>query len=345
VDRLQEPVVEVKDREFLVLPSRSRGTTLAYTETAMARRGHIALILFATSTGCGDTSGGKPDSAVTPGEAWVELGTGAVDFEEVPAEGDFVLVAGPQGGHHFVVSARMHGMQPGDPMAPGTMQNPSTRFSVWNEEGQQIDVQPPPYRLGYEEVGGGVFTLPGGHIIQVEEEFVPSLYGARVRIRVELEDQTGARVSDERWVVAIDDGGPDPRFDGGPPVASVEIGTGEDGFTPIVAESDLVLHTGPQGGHHFFLHARMEGLSPDNPTTRFSVWSEGDQELDISAPFQLSYEDAGGGNHELPYGIAVQVDEDQVPAIVGARVRVAIELTDIVGIKVTDERWVNAVGE
>src|SRR6185503_14258842 len=199
--------------------------------------------------------------------------------EELTAEGDITLVSGPQGGHHFIVTARMHGMQPGDPSMPGTVQNPSTRFSVWNEAGDQIDVDPPPYRLGYQPVGDDLYALPGGHIIQVREEEVPAVGDARVKIRVELEDQTGAKVSDERWVIARPDGGYVPP-DAGPPSALVEIGTGPDdgdSFEPIAAESDLPVHAGFQGGHHFFLHARIQGLSPTKPQTRFSVWNESGQ--------------------------------------------------------------------
>lgn len=303
----------------------------------------IALILLAACGACGGGGGGKPDSNVAPGDAWVELGTGAVDFEALEPEGDITLVSGPQGGHHFVVSARMHGLQPGDPSMPGTTQNPSTRFSVWSEAGDQLDVDPPPYRLGYQPVGDDVYALPGGHIIQVREEEVPAVAGARVKIRVELEDATGTRVTDERWLTAVPDGGPGP--DAGPPAASVEIGTGQGGFEPLAAESDLVLHAGFQGGHHFFLHARMDGLAPDNLSTRFSVWNESGQEVDVSTGFLSSYEDVGGGVYALPQGAAVQVDEGEVDAIVGARVRVAVELTDSGGLQVSDERWVHAVAE
>ncbi len=303
----------------------------------------IALISLASIPGCGDGGGGKPDSAVAPGDAWVELGTGAIEFEELTPEQDITLVSGPQGGHHFIVTARMHGMQPGDPTMPGTVQNPSTRFSVWNEDGEQIDVDPPPYRLGYQSAGTDVYVLPGGHIIQVREDAVPALADARVKIRVELEDQSGAQVSDERWLVARPDGG--FRADAGPPSATAEIGTGPDTFEPIAAESDLVLHAGPQGGHHFFLHARMEGLDPADLTTRFSVWNEGGTEVDISSAFQTSYDDAGGGSYVLPNGIAVQVAENQVDAIVGARVRVRVELTDVSSNVAGDERWVTAVAE
>ncbi len=320
------------------------GTPLAYTAASMRQNGLIALILLATFAGCGGGGGGKPDSGVTPPGAWVELGTGATDFEELAAEGDITLVSGPQGGHHFVVSARMHGLQPGDPSMPGTEQNPSTRFSVWNEAGEQIDVDPPPYRLGYEAVGDDVYALPGGHIIQVLEENVPAIRNARVKIRVELEDASGARVTDERWVVAVPDGGLDPGADAGP-TASVEIGTGQGDFEPIAAESDLVLHQGPQGGHHFFLHARMQGLSPADPTTRFSVWNESGDEVDIVGPFQVTYEDSGDGTYVLPNGIAVQVDEDQVGAITGARVRVKVDLTDVESTQASDDRWVHAVAE
>jgi len=309
----------------------------------------IALISFATSGACGGGDGEKPDSSVAPPGAWVELGTGATDFEELEPEGDITLVTGPQGGHHFVVSARMHGLEPGDPAMPGTVQNPSTRFTVWNEAGAQIDVDPPPYRLGYEAVGDEVYALPGGHIIQVREEEVPSVRNARVRIRVELEDSAGARVTDERWVTAVPDGGPDPGPDAGsPPVAAVEIGTGPDDgddFVPIAAESDLVVNSGVQGGHHFFLHARIQNLSPVDPTTRFSVWNESGAQVDVSGPFQLSYEDTGDGYYTLPVKVQVQVDEAEVDAgrIIGARVRVKVDVTDEASNQASDERWVHAV--
>ena len=303
----------------------------------------IALISLATTPGCGAGDGGKPDSSVAPGDAWVELGTGAIEFEELTPEGDITLVSGPQGGHHFIVTARMHGMQPGDPTMPGTVQNPSTRFSVWTEAGEQIDVDPPPYRLGYQAVGDDVYALPGGHIIQVREDAVPGLDSARVKICVELEDQSGARVTDERWLIARPDGG--FRADAGPPASSAEIGTGQDTFEPIAAEADLVLHAGPQGGHHFFLHARMDGLVPADLTTRFSVWNESGTEVDVSSAFQVTYDDAGGGTYQLPNGIATQVAENQVDDIVGARVRVRVELTDVSSNVASDERWVHAVAE
>lgn len=345
MDRLQKLAGEVKDREFLALPFCSAGMDLAYTAADMVRHPLTALILFATSAGCGGGDGGKPDSAVTPADAWVELGTGTTGFQEVDPESQQVLVAGPQGGHHFILSARMHGLEPGDPTNPGTVYNPATRFSVWSESGDQLDIDPPAYHLGYEEVEDGVYALPGGHIIQVREEEVAALYGGRVKLRVEIEDTNGAKVSDERWVTPMEDtsipNGDAGVPDGGPPAALVEIGTGETGFEALAAEGDIVLNAGPQGGHHFFLHARMQGLVPTGPTTRFRVFDEGGTRVDFSGNIQLDYEDAGGGLYALPYGQVVQVNDGVV--VVGSRVRVFVELTDTDGIQVTDQRWVTAV--
>ncbi len=343
-------MVEVKEQEFLVFKALPPGTSLAYSPASMVRRQFIALILLATSACGGGGSGGKPDSAVTPAGAWVELGTGTDSFEAIAAEGDMLLVAGPQGGHHFIVNAKMHGLQPGDPTMPGTMQNPATRFTVWNESGEQLDVDPPPYHLGYEEVSDGVYALLGGHIIQVREDEVTPLYGARVKLRVEIEDINGARVADERWVVPFEDtSGPDGDAgvpDAGPPAASVEIGTAVDAggspFETLAAEGDIVLNDGLQGGHHFYLHSRIQGLVPNGPTTRFRVYDEGGTRVDFMGPLQIDYEAAGGDVYELPNALQVQLDV-VTPGAYGDRFRVSVEVTDTDGIQVSDQRWVRAI--
>lgn len=325
--------------------STPTGTGLAYTRRIMWRLGVIALILLGTLTlACGG-GGGKPDSGVAPGDAWVELGTGTTSFEPVAADSDLTLVAGPQGGHHFIVTARIRGLQPGDPAMPGTIYNPSTRFTVWSEDGEQLDIDPPAYRLGYEQADDGMFVLPSGHIIQVREEEVAALYGGRVKLRVEVEDSTGASASDERWVRPMEDtsvpNGDAGVPDAGPPAAWVEIGTSDDSagspFEPLADEGDIVRHDGIQGGNHFYLHARMMGLLPESPNTRLRVYNEGGNQIGIGGNVNLSYEDAGAGTWALPYGQLIQLSP--VPAI-GARVRVTVELTDTDGLQVTDERWV-----
>ena len=145
--------------------------------------------------------GGSQDA----GTMTVELGTGSLDWEPITPEQDLVLVAGPQGGHHFIVNARAQGLVPGDPEHPGQTGNPQTQFSVFDEDGLQVDLQFPPYVLGYVVGGGGWYVLPSGRILQVEESAVPQLYGSRVRIGVHVEDVLGAAGSDERWVHVIED--------------------------------------------------------------------------------------------------------------------------------------------
>ena len=157
----------------------------------------------------------------------VELGTGTVDFEPLAADQDLELIAGPQGGHHFIVHARMQGMIPGDPAMPGLIGNPATSFRVFDEGDNQIDVMFPPYKLGYapSESDPGWLVLPSGRILQVEESLALGLYGTRVRIDVRITDATTASGLDERWVTVIEgeladgDGGV-PR-DAGPADAGV----------------------------------------------------------------------------------------------------------------------------
>ncbi len=160
-----------------------------------------AILLVLLATGCPD--GGTPDAAAGDGE--VELGTGTTQFESfVMEDQELILWAGPQGGHHFILHARIRGMDPGDPTRPGIVENPSTRFSVHTENGEQVDLMLPPYRLGYRDDGDGWHTMVSGHIIQVIEDRVPELYGARVRIQVDVEDALGRTATDDAWIIAVE---------------------------------------------------------------------------------------------------------------------------------------------
>ena len=127
----------------------------------------VATALLAGCGGGGDDGedvedGGDGDSGDSSGSAGsVELGTGTTAFEPIGEESDQILVAGPQGGHHFVVHARMSGLDPGNPFQPGLVTNPATRFSVTDEEGVHLEIEMTPYRLGYEQVEGS-YLLPSG---------------------------------------------------------------------------------------------------------------------------------------------------------------------------------------
>jgi hypothetical protein len=190
----------------LVRASRvtARGPTVPYTGSIMLaspRTGWAILGATLALAACGDSGPvGPPIEAV----AW--LGTGTTEYQDLPDDSELVLVAGPQGGHHFVVHARMSGLLPGDPTMPGLIGNPSTRFTVTSEAGERLDLNMAPYRLGYREAEvQGEYELTSGRILQVQEAKVVEMLGTRVKIWIEITDVRGAVAIDERWVVAIED--------------------------------------------------------------------------------------------------------------------------------------------
>lgn len=136
------------------------------------------------------------------------------------------------------------------------------------------------------------------------------------------------------------------------PGASVELGTGPSEFEPLDNEQDLPLFPGTQGGAHFFLQAKIAGLSPGersgarevNPSTWFSIHLENGEDITgLDCEYPRAYVESDGGKYELPYGRAVQIDPAYLETIYGQRVRVMVEVMDAQGRYATDERWVIAV--
>lgn len=165
----------------------------------------VALLLVPACFGAdGDGDGGLPGPTPV-----VELGTGSADYQTMTEEQELGLVAGPQGGYHFIVHARMKHLSPGDPARPGRPENPSTVFEAWVPDGtageRQLDVMNPPYRLGYEDLDGdGWLELPSGRILQMDllAADLAAFYGTRVRIVVRITDSAGRIAEDERHVIA-----------------------------------------------------------------------------------------------------------------------------------------------
>lgn len=167
-----------------------------------------AFVLAMSVMGCGPASPPVvPDAE--PGIALAEVGTGTVAFESVAEEQPLILWAGPQGGHHFIVHARMKGLDPGDPKMIGIPENPRTTFAAYTAEGEQVDLRLPAYAMGYEdELGDGWRYLISGRLLMVEEPLVPLLFGQRMLIRVTIVDVDGRTATDSVWVVATEE--PDP---------------------------------------------------------------------------------------------------------------------------------------
>lgn len=162
----------------------------------------MALLLAALAIpGCG--GGG------ITGDAVIELGTGTVEFEALDDGDPLTLIAGPQGGFHFVVHARATGIIPGDPTRPGAGENPSTSFRASRQDsGRRIDDGRSAYRLGYESITGAGeldLALPSGRILRIDDAEVEDTYGQSVILEVTVRDADGDVASDSRVVIAEPD--------------------------------------------------------------------------------------------------------------------------------------------
>lgn len=136
------------------------------------------------------------------------------------------------------------------------------------------------------------------------------------------------------------------------PGASVALGTGQTAFVPIEAEQELPLYQGPQGGAHFFLHARIDGLSPGDisgrtapPTyTRFSIHGEDGTDMSLQpCDYPYRYIDNGDGSFQVEYARLVRLGTPYLTSVYGQRVRLQVEVLDGQDRYATDERWVVVV--
>jgi len=143
-------------------------------------------------------------------EFQLEIGTGAAQFEALVEGQELAIIAGPQGGYHFIINARMQGFLPGFPLQPGLLGNPQTRFSIFLENGEQVDIQANPYRLGYQKSLDSWYELPAGRFLRLSdnliasENLLPNIYGQRVRLEVRLRDAKGQETKASQWVVAVE---------------------------------------------------------------------------------------------------------------------------------------------
>lgn len=176
--------------------------------------------------GCGGD--GPPEPEGTPE---VEIGTGMISFLPLEDGQPLDLVAGPQGGYHFHVHARIRGMAPGDPRdrtAPG---NPTTWFRALDDTGARVDI-PEVRTLGYAagEAGDeGWHLLPSGRIMLIENAAAVTLYDRIVTLEVQVRDANGRMAGDSVQIVAVPypprdgpDAGPAP--DAGPPPGMPDAG-------------------------------------------------------------------------------------------------------------------------
>lgn len=79
----------------------------------------------------------------------------------------------------------------------------------------------PAYELGYRDKGDGWGYLVSGRPLHANEQRVPELHMARVRIVVRVEDMHGRQAEDERWVMVRSSS---PAVDAGTPGTAVDAG-------------------------------------------------------------------------------------------------------------------------
>ncbi len=170
-----------------------------------ALRASLPLLFLVSCLSTLSACGEDPPS----GPAVLEIGTGALDFEPLTRGQELSLVAGIQGGYHFVINARMQNLLPGDPSSPNALGNPQTRFSIYLEDGSRVDNMAPPYRLGYRSAADGWFEMPSGRILQLDDNLIANgdllteIFEQDVRLVVEIRDARGAEAEAEVTVIAV----------------------------------------------------------------------------------------------------------------------------------------------
>jgi hypothetical protein len=186
----------------------------------MTSRSFAVAVAVVLATGCGDnTSSSQPDATLdrpcwpietsVPGGE-IELGTGNVSFEPMPASIPFIL--GGQGGTFLYLNARIRGLEPGDPTDLFAARNPRTRFQVVLGDGTVVG----------PECGASVgfrATADDGYFERAapqQQAFLPYSLGERafdtnVQIIVEVIDIDGNYARDEKTVFTTRPAG---TFDG-----------------------------------------------------------------------------------------------------------------------------------
>jgi hypothetical protein len=146
---------------------------------------------------------------------------------------------------------------------------------------------------------------------------------------------------------------PDPAHK---PQGSVTLGTGRAAFEAM--PETLTLEYGPQGGYDLVANVRMSGfdpgnldmlLDPGNPRTRIrAFFADSNIPLNFSAvcPFRQAYKPSDSADHdyEFPEGVPVIFETCwRSNHLIGAKVRIELELMDDCGGYVSDVKTVTLV--
>ncbi len=131
------------------------------------------------------------------------LGTGRDAYEPMPEV--LPMEYGTQDGFNLVAHVRMTGFDPGDPLDFYNPRNPRTRILAYLHDTNtplNSSADPGcPYTLGYVPVGDGTYQFRDGVAIIFDTCWrAVHLFGKRIRIELEIEDETGGYTHDTRIV-------------------------------------------------------------------------------------------------------------------------------------------------
>ena len=131
--------------------------------------------------------------------------------------------------------------------------------------------------------------------------------------------------------------------DAGPP--TVEIGTGEREFEELRDGNTILIVQGPQDGYHFFGSLRATNVnagdkedltSPDNPTTTFEIFV-GDNRVDaMASTYTQGLRVSSRGAEMIGRNVILDIEDDS--ELDGVEVRFSVQLDDVDGVSVSDER-------
>lgn len=139
-----------------------------------------------------------------------------------------------------------------------------------------------------------------------------------------------------------------PGVDAGP--ATIELGTGDLEFLSLRDGQDFECILGPQGGYHFLVAMRVDGVEPgnledrsdpSNPTTEFTASVGGVRIDSMDARYVQGLRPASGGFEML--NRLLILDIDGCAEINGTEARVEVTVTDAGGVSVSDARMLRII--
>jgi len=155
--------------------------------------------------GGGDDGGDELDPCAGPRQrdqrGDVVLGTGYDEFEALTDE--IRIIAGPQGGFHLNLNARVRGLDLGSSDDLLDPRNPSTAFAIFSADGgERLDLDECPVRTGYRPDGDfGVLPRGISVLFDIDDaaELEP-LFDHPVLLEVDVVDADGHHTSDQRTI-------------------------------------------------------------------------------------------------------------------------------------------------